>query len=88
MKTKQKMSSYLESERKTGNFENDISITDYDVRISSIFGKFGTGLPVFPEIGIEAWEDRSGMYCIQFFHNYKLIVPFLKVIYSRFLQLL
>lgn len=42
---------YLKAYRATGNKHIPITLSDNDIRISSLFGKYGTGLNIVRELG-------------------------------------
>ena len=52
LSAKSKAVHYFKMFRRTGNVKPKFSLNDFEERISKIFGKYGTGLPIIEEAGI------------------------------------
>lgn len=53
------MAEYLLEDRKTGNNPQNIVLDELTKRISAIFGRFGTGLAIKPELGVNSPKSKT-----------------------------
>lgn len=60
LNTKKKKAAFLTQKNATGNTALTVEpLTDLEMRVSAIFGKFGNGLPVIPEVGIKPFSMKD-----------------------------
>lgn len=53
------MADFLKNESRTGNVDNEIELNEFELRLSQLFGKYGTGLAIVPEVGVKSINDPS-----------------------------
>lgn len=56
---KQKVALFKKNHNKTGNVSNEVLLDEYEVRLSQLFGKHGSGLAVVQEIGVKSIDSPS-----------------------------